>query len=487
MSSCPIQLHGATATSIPVRWVVRIHPVLLEDIAVDTFMVSSFGSFVMILFQPLFRASAWQIFSLLACGWALATERHTITTYLWLTGATTVKHFSRFYVFLGCPLYNRRGHLWGAVIRRAAQWVPEGEGIRVACDDTTKKKAGTYIEGLDRYRNGAGSARQEYRTLRGLNFVLGVMRIPLKRWPGHSLSVPVGLELYLKPAQAQKLNVPYRSRSQLARDILDFVAEQLPGRPIRSLADGGYATKDYVRQFPSAAHMVGRFPINAKLYELPPPPTPKRRGAPRKKGALIGSPKTLAKTSAGWTPHPSEAGTEVQAWCGLWHAVLPGRLIRVVVVRRHATRSTTKPGQRKPPPPVEAFFTTDLTLSTETLLNEYADRWSVEIEIRDANAFDGLGQDQCRKRQRLLGANTFRLVMAAARTLWFIDQVERSREVNLCRYRPWYKQKVAPSHLDVVWACRESLHEAGIFPIPRFAPDLDIIHEEPENALPLAA
>jgi hypothetical protein len=112
---------------------------------------------------------------------------------------------------------------------------------------------------------------------------------------------------------------------------------------------------------------------------------------------------------------------------------------------------------------------------------------TIEIAIRDANAFDGLGQDQCRKRQRLLGANTFRLVMAAARTLWFIDQVERSREVNLCRYRPWYKQKVAPSHLDVVWACRESLHEAGIFPIPRFAPDLDIIHEEPENALPLAA
>jgi hypothetical protein len=72
-----------------------------------------------------------------------------------------------------------------------------------------------------------------------VNFVLGIMRIPLTRWPGHSLSVPVGLELYLKPAQAQKLNVPYRSRSQLARDILDFMAEQLPGRDIRSLADGG--------------------------------------------------------------------------------------------------------------------------------------------------------------------------------------------------------------------------------------------------------
>jgi hypothetical protein len=460
---------------------------LLKDIAVDTFCASSFGTFVMTLFQGLFTPPSWQTFTSLACGWALARDRHTITTYLWLTGATMVKHFSRFYVFLGCPLYNRRWQLWGAVIRCAAPLVPVGAVIRVSFDDTTKKKAGTQIEGLARYRNGAGSARQEYRTLRGLHFVLGVMRIPLTRWPGHCLSVPGGLELSLKPAQAQKLDVPYRSRSQLARDILNFVAAELPGRQLRSLADGGYATKDYVRQLPQAAHAVGRFPITAKLYALPPQAIPRRRGAPRKKGALIGSPKTLAKTSEGWAPHPREAGAEVQAWGGLWHSVLPGRLLRVVVVRRAATRSPNKPGQRKPPPPVEALFTTDLTLSTEEIVNEYADRWAVEIAIRDANTFDGLGQDQCRKWQRIIGANTFRLVMAAARTLWFIDHLERGRTFTLCRYRPWYRQKVAPSQLDVVWACRETLQEVGIVPIPRFSPELVENPEEPEYALPLAA
>src|SRR5215510_13450317 len=197
------------------------HILLLEDIAVDTFVHSSCGTVVMPLFQSLFTAPSWRTFTLLACGWALATDRHTITTYLWLTGATTVKHFSRFYVFLGCPLYNRRWQLWGAVIRLAVPLVPAGEVIRVIFDDTTKKKAGTHIEGLARYRNGAGSARQEYRTLRGLNFVLGVMRMPLKRWPGHRRSVPVGLELSLQPAQAQQLHMPYRSRRQLARDSLD--------------------------------------------------------------------------------------------------------------------------------------------------------------------------------------------------------------------------------------------------------------------------
>jgi hypothetical protein len=441
----------------------------------------------MVLFQGIFTAPSWQTFTYLACGWALATDRHTITTYLWLTGATTVKHFSRFYVFLGCPLYNRRWLLWGAVIGLAAQLIPDDQVIRVIFDDTTKKKAGTQIEGLDRYRNGAGSARQEYRTLRGLNFVLGIMPVPLKRWPGHSLSIPVGLELYLKPDLAAQLQVPYRSRSQLARDILDFVAKQLPGRQLRSLADGGYATKDYARDLPDAAHAVGRFPISAKLYEVPPKPIEKRRGAPRKKGDLIGSPKTLAQSAEGWSPHPSEVGAEVQAWDGIWHSVLPGRLIRVVVLRRDATRCTKKPGQRKPPPPLEAFYTTDLALSTADILSEYGERWAVEIEIRDANAFDGLGQDQCRKRQRIMGANTFRLAMAAARTLWFIVQTERSADLNLCRYRPWYRHKVAPSQLDVVWACREALHEAGIVPIPRFTPDLTENQQAADRTLRIAA
>jgi len=297
----------------------------------------------------------------------------------------------------------------------------------------------------------------------------------------------VGCELYLKEPQAHKLHVPYRSRSQLARAILDFMAQQVPGRPIRSLADGGYATKYYVRQLPNATHVVGRLPISAKLYTLPPTPTHKRRGAPRKKGDLIGSPKTLAQTAKGWSPHPSEAGAEIQAWDGLWHAVFPGHLVRVVVLRRQGKVPRKGPGQRKPPPALEAFFTTDLTLSAAEIIREYAHRWAVEIAIRDSNAFAGLGQDQCRKRQQILGANTFRLVLAAARTLWFIAHVDRGTAVPLCRYRPWYRQKVAPSQLDVAEACREALHEAGIFPIPRFIPEVAENQEELDNVLPLAA
>ena len=126
-------------------------------------------------------------------------------------------------------------------------------------------------------------------------------------------------------------------------------------------------------------------------------------------------------------------------------------------------------------------------LSLEAILAQYRERWAVEITIRDSNAFAGFGQDQCRKRERVVGANTLRLVLAAARTLWFVETTARATPLPLGRYRPWYRQKCAPSQLDMVWTWREALHAAGVFPIPRFTPGLAEIHQKPENTLPLAA
>jgi hypothetical protein len=454
---------------------------------VAQFLTSSFGAFVIRLFSDIFTVPSARTFALLAWGWALAEGRRTITAYLWVTGAALLKHFSRFYVFLGSPFYAARGQVWARIIRHAARLVPAGDPIMLVFDDTTKKKAGRHIEGVDRYRNNAGSARQEYRTLRGVNFVLGTMLVPTRLWPGHQLAVPIGLEVYLREERARKLQVLYHSHSALARAMVDRVAQELPERQLRVLGDRSYATKEFVRALPAAGHVLLRFLITSKLYAPPELSAGPRRGRRPQKGPLIGSPKTLARKRHGWQPHPTEAEAEVQAWVGWWHPVLPERPVRVVVVRRPAARRGKRPGQRKPRPPVEAFFTTDLTLSVDEILQNYRTRWAIEIAIRDAYTLAGLGQDQCRKFQRIVGVNTFCLVMTAGRTLWFLAQAREPRPVNLRWGRPWYWQKAAPSQLDVSWACREGLHEAGISPIVHFAHTLTENHETPETSLPLAA
>src|SRR5712691_10353693 len=73
----------------------------MEDTAVDAFVTSSFGTFVMTLWHGVLSAPSWQNFTYLAYGCAIASGRQTITTYLWGSGAAQVKHFSRYYALLG--------------------------------------------------------------------------------------------------------------------------------------------------------------------------------------------------------------------------------------------------------------------------------------------------------------------------------------------------------------------------------------------------
>ena len=462
----------------------------MEDSTVDTFLTSSFGTVMMTLWHGVLSPPSWHNFTYLAYGWALASGRQTITTYLWGSGAAQVKHFSRYYAFLGNALYQRRSHLWARVIRWGASLVPVDAVIDLRLDDATMKKTGRHIQGAAYYRNGAGTARQEYRTLWGLNLVWAIMRIPLTMWPGHCLSLPIGLELYLKETLANQLKVPYHSRSALARRIVDHVAAALPTRAIRVATDGGYATQAFLRDLPSNVDVVGRFLLTAKLYQLPPPRVKGQRGAPRKKGDVIGSPKTLATPSAAWQPHPQEAGALIQSWVGIWHSVLPGRPIRIVVVWRPHRADRKQPtgpkafGRLKP---LEAFFSTDVRLAVPGLLETYDDRWAIEIAIRDGHAYYGLAQDQCRKYAHIVGANTLRLLLAAARTLWFIGTSEQQTDVSLQRCRPWYRQKMAPSQFDVAWACREGLQEAGIFPIPRLFTAGAENRQELDTSEPIAA
>ena len=179
-----------------------------------------------------------------------------------------------------------------------------------------------------------------------------------------------------------------------------------------------------------------------------------------------------------------------KARCGIWQSVLPGRLLRVVMVRRPhleqaPARRGKKPfGRRKP---IEASFSTAVSLSRDNILVVLSEPLGHGDCHPRRSALYGLAQDQCRKLTHIVGANTFRLLMAAARTLWCIAQSERQGGVELRRFRPWYWQKVAPSQLDVAWACREALGEAGIFPIPRFFPGLDKNQQEPDIPLPSAA
>ena len=468
--------------------VVLDQPHLRKD-AVDSFYRSGFGAFLQRHFAELFTTPSQQTFLLLAFGFVLSSSRHTVANYLWRAGACAFKHFTAFYVFLGGPLYERLDWLFVSVIALAEGHVPEGEPLRVRFDATISKKSGRTIDGAEAYRNGAGSARQEYRTLWGLNFIVGEMLIRLAPWPEAFISVPIGLALYLKEDNAERLGVPYRRRSELAREMLDRLCGVVsPTRRVLSVQDGDYSTQYFLRDLPKQAHVVGRLPKNSPLYEVPLPKAAGRPGPQASKGPRLGTAETLAEQDQRWQAHPEEAGAEVRLVEGIWHSVLPGVVLRVVLVRRVALKQAPSKKQRQRW--VEAFFTTDLSLSLEAILGEYQGRWSVEITIWQARQSFGLGQDRCRRYRRIVGINALRMVLVAAQVLWFAEQVDQVSSMDLRQYRPWYVQKQQPSLHDIAWACRERLYREGIFPKVGFWETVEVFHSiDPGGggALPRAA
>jgi hypothetical protein len=145
---------------------------------VDAFLTSSFGPVIMTLWHGVLRTPSWHPFTYLASGWALASGRQTSTTSLWGRGATQGKHGSRYSACVSNALYQRRSSRWARVIRCGASRVPVDAVIDLRLDDATMKKSGRHIQGAAHYRNGAGSARQDYRTRWGSNLVGAIMRIP---------------------------------------------------------------------------------------------------------------------------------------------------------------------------------------------------------------------------------------------------------------------------------------------------------------------
>ena len=441
----------------------------------EQFMNTSFGFFLMNLVAHYFIPQSLQSFMMLAFGWSLTSGRHTISTYLLLSGATSCKHFSRYYEFISGRFYRVMDRLWARLILRAERLIPPDQPLCIKVDSTTKKKSGQKIQGRDCYRNGAGTARQEYRTLLGLHFVYAILEIPLQiSTSAFYLKIPIGLKLYVKAHWAKALNIPFQSKSQLARAIIDPLAMLLPQRCIRVTADGGFATKIFLRDLPQSVDVIGRFPVDSKLYQLPKPRQHNRRGRKPVKGNLIGSPITQSQLNKGFRVHPTEKDAFIKIVDGIWHSVLPGKLIRVVIVKRINPQKTNRKV-------LEAFFSTDTTLNPKAILSEYHRRWDIEIDIRDANTYYGLGQDHCRKYRRIVGINNFRMFMAAARTLFCIEQLQNVRQLNLSRYRPWYRQKKNLSQLDIQTISRELLLAQGIFPTPCFLQD---VHEIIESYKP---
>ena len=354
------------------------------------------------------RAEALSLSSLLCLG------RHTVTGLLTTCGQEFQDWSADYRLFsqhrLPCA------EIFSVIRRSLLRQLPSHAPLCVALDDTLLRKTGLRIPGVAWRRDPLGPHFQTnfVRAQRVLQLSAG-MPLPADC---HRM-VPIGFvhaPTPLKPSSkaSQEEWRQYREEARQARLSLR-AAQQIvslrqsldaePGGADRSLhlvVDGGYTNATVLKALPANTTLIGRIRNDAKLYFLPPQSQgAKKRGRPRHYGAQAPTPEQLRlDDSAPWREiSVSIAGVthrmRIKVLPNLqWRTAGLRHTLQLVVIAPlgYRLRRGSKLLYRKP-----AFLIcTDPQLDLHTLLQEYVQRWNIEVNFREEKTLLGVGQAQVR-------------------------------------------------------------------------------------------
>jgi DDE superfamily endonuclease len=383
------------------------------------------------VFGPLFTAPSFRTFCGLACGFLSQAGKRSVCGMLAGAGLSRAWSHDRAHFFFARARWNADG-LGLAVARLVvALLVPAGEPVTMAIDDTLFRRCGKKVWAASWFHD--GSAPGPAKTGYGNNWVIAavVVRLPAVRRP---VAIPVLAKLVIKGTSSA-------SRLWLARRMTELLAEALPGRDIRVVADSAYAGGE-LKKLPARATWTTRLRKDAALYGLPPDRTG-RRGRPRHKGdrllCLAELAAATAFTQVTVTRYGKAATVRVAAVTCLWPSVFGSRAVTIVLIRDRSASGYDL-----------ALVTTDTAASAARVIERYAARWSIEVAIEDARQVFGAGQARNRTARAVERTIPFQLACQAIATCWYATAGHDPADAEDHRARaPWYKTKTQPSTADM--------------------------------------
>lgn len=379
----------------------------------------------------LFTEPSFSNFLALAAGWVLCRARRTTTGLIVAAGAVGRKHFGSYHRFFSQAAWQVEGFWLGLLAVLVDGLCPEGQIVLVG-DDTVQAKSGRKISGAANWRNACGSTRQQYRFLWGHNWVILALAVD---FCGKTFCLPICLSLYRKAADCDGLGLPYKTRSKLMLQMLKRASEALRGRRIVFLVDGHYATRELLGGLPEAVTAICRLRKDAALWQ-PAPARPERTGGrPRNKGERLPGPAQMALDPR-WSWSKTPDGRKLKTLAALWYYVLRTQKVRIVIVEQKTARE-----------PFAFLLCTDPDWSADRILWTYRARWTIEITIRDAKQFGGLGDAQCRVGRAVERQAAFTLGMMSILMGWYLSQGHRT---DRFKRRPWYRRKAHPTFQDML-------------------------------------
>jgi hypothetical protein len=371
-------------------------------------------------------------------GWVLASRR-CITRMILAAGSAATKHYGS---------YHR--------VFSAARWSLDAVGLAVfdliepslgdvvllGLDDTLARKRGLKMFGVGMHHDPLLSSRGKTVTNWGHSWVvLGlIVRFPL--WPGRPCCLPILFRLYLNKTKAQKHRRRYRTRPELAVEMLEVLCRHRKNRRFHVVADSAYGGKSVLCQLPANCDLTSRLVKDARLHDAPPQRRTGTNGRPRKRGKRLPTPQQMLAGRCrrvsldiyGRTEQARLADTEARVYAA------PERPLRVVALEALCGGR----GQ-------EVFYSTCHDAGAEEVIGWYAMRWSIEVSFHDSKQHLGFEEPQGWTRNAVERTAPMALLLYSLIVLWFASEGHRQwRPLD----RPWYPQKSEASFADMLSTLR---------------------------------
>ena len=403
-------------------------------------------------FRGCFRAEVFQTFQALIAGWVVCAGPRTLSEVWQATGLAARRHHDTAYA-----VFHSAAWEWddlGIVLATLilAHLVPGGVAW-VAVDDTLCHKRGARVAFGGIFLDAVLSSKRHKCFRFGLSWVVLGLAVPIPFRTDRHFCLPVLWRLYRK-----KGHDGYRTRPQAAAELARKLAEANPERAFWLVGDSAYVNAAVLQGRPANLQVIGPLHWKAALYDRPGPRQPNQKGASRKKGGRLPSPRAMIEDT---TTYPAETVTiafpnrerqlRVQAIRDvLWYRGSKTEPVMVVLVRDPA-------GEWRD----EALVATDPSVTAAFVITGYCRRWSVELAFFDSKQFLGLHDPRVRAERSVERAHPMAWFLESLVILWYCADGHRGSHVE--RDRPWYRTKVTPTFTDMLGALRLQMWEHEIY------------------------
>jgi hypothetical protein len=428
----------------------------------------------MVLLQGLsgtMTAPTFDSLTTLLTGWVFAGRR-TVTRMILAAGDAADKHFSSYHRVFSAARWSLDA-LGLAVFDLIESFL--GDVVMLGIDDTLARKRGQKMFGAGMHHDPLLSSRGKAVMNWGHSWVvLGVIvELPFRR--GHYFCLPILFRLYLNKKSAAKHRRAYRTRPELAIELLGVLCNHRKHRRFHVVADSAYGGQSVLCFLPENCDLTSRLVKNARLYGPPPERKPGTNGRPRKFGEPRPTPQAMLKLRCRRVIleiYGRNEAARIADQAAYAHAA-PRRPLRVVAAE--ALRGGR--GQ-------EAFYSTCSTATAEQVIGWYAMRWSIEVMNHDSKQHLGFEQPQGWSRRAVERTAPMAMLLYSLIVLWFAREGHRRWQPLAC---PWYTSKTEPSFADMLNTLRRLSIRQQVFNLALGGPGSRKIQKLLENAVALAA